>query len=156
MIRPLVLEELGDCERFALAFHEELRLHGTFSMAAFRKTWTFLLTSPLLTSVIFGLFEGETLIGGLGATIAEDLNTGARTANELFWFVDAAHRQGPGAFRLVREFERWGDAHDATDFRLVHMLGPKGERFPKIYARLGYRPIEVANLKLNPRFYKGV
>ena len=155
MIRPLVLEELDDCEPLAKAFYEELQLPGVFSMPAFRKTWTFLLTSPAVTSVVLGLFTDGAFVGALGATIAEDLNTGARTANELFWFVTKEHRQGSSALRLVHEFERWGDQHDATDFRLVHMLETHGERFPKIYARLGYHPIEVSNLKLNPRFYKG-
>jgi hypothetical protein len=154
VIRPLTLVELPDCEPFAKAFHEELHLPGIFSMAAFTRTWTTLLTSPAITAVIFGLFEDDRLIGVLGAMMGEDLNTGAATANELFWFVDAAHRHGAGAFKLVKEFEVWGDRHDATDFRLVHLLGPNGERFPKIYERMGYRPIEVANLKPNPRLLK--
>lgn len=152
MIRLLRVEELPLCEPFARAFHEELSLPGVFSMEAFTKTWSFLLTCPTLSAVILGLWDGETLIGGLGAMMADDLNTGAPTANELFWFVDAAHRKGPGAFKLVREFESWGDAHDARDFRLVHMLSKDGLRFEKIYERMGYRPIEVAHLKQNPRF----
>ncbi|MDO8547875.1 MAG: hypothetical protein Q7R68_11030 [Nitrospirales bacterium] len=154
MIRPLVLQELGDCEPFAKAFHEELQLPGVFSIEAFTKTWTFLLTAPTVAAVIFGLFEDDRLIGGLGAMIADDLNTGARTANEMFWFVDATHRKGSGAFRLVHEFERWGDQHDASDFRLVHMLSKDGLRFEKIYDHMGYRPIEVAYLKPNPRFLR--
>ena len=153
MIRPLTLDELPLCEPFACAFHEELALPGVFSMASFLQNWTFFLTTPGYESVIFGLFADKQLIGGLGALMAPDLNTGDLEANEFFWFVAKEYRQGAGALRLVKAFEDWGDAHDARGFRMVHLLsGLNAERFPKIYEHMKYRPIEVAHRKPNPRF----
>ena len=154
-IHEMTVRELPLCEPLARSFFEEMRLPGVFSMDSFTKNWTVFLATPGYTAAIFGLWKDGALIGALGALMAPDLHTGQPTANELFWFVSMEHRHGSGALRLVKQFEQWAHQHGATDFRLVHLLGPNGERFPKIYEHLGYRPIEINYLKPNPNRKEG-
>lgn len=147
-IRPLTVAELPRCEPLARAFFAEKHLHGVFSMPVFTHNWTLFLTTPGYDAVIFGLFCGEELTGVLGALMAPDVNTGMAAATELFWFVDVAHRRGSGAFRLIRAFESWSRAHAASECRMSNILGGEGDRLPKIYERLGYRPFETAHIKV--------
>lgn len=147
-IRPLTVEELPRCESFAQAFHAEYALPGTFSLSSFRCQWEAFLTTPGMAAVILGLFKGGVLIGGFGAMMAPEVNTGRLDANELFWFIEGRHRSGSGALRLLRAFEQWGAAHHAEGFKIVHLLGgPSSEPLARLYQKLGYRPIEVAYFK---------
>lgn len=141
-----MLEDLLLCEDFGIAFHAEKAVPGVFSLQVFLKTWSTLLTAGIGT--ILGLWNGTTLVGGIGGIISADLTTGELAVSELFWYVDPAHRKGSWPIRLIHELRQWGAQHGATRLRMVHMLLPNESastvRLAHVYRHLGLRPIEVA------------
>ncbi len=148
-VRPLKVHELHDCVPFGQAFHEELRLAGSFVPQHFVDNWiTFLASYP---AVIFGLFKDDVLIGGLGGMIAPDLYDGRLYAQEFFWFIGKEHRVGSGALRLLRTFERWAIDRQATEIRMVHVVGTQADDLEAFYRSLGYAKVEVCYRKPLPK-----
>ena len=144
-VQRLTLEELPRCVPFAKAFHSELRLPGDFRPEVFLKNWTtFLTTYP---AVIFTLRKGEALVGGIGGMIVPDLLDGRLCAHEFFWFVDAAHRTGTGAIRLLNRFEEWAAKEGAVEVRMVHLVGNHDEQLGRIYTKRKYRLQELCYWK---------
>lgn len=145
VIRPLQIEELPLCAPFGKAFHLEKGIHGDFAIDVFVKNWTVFLQS--YPAIIYGLWDGDRLVGGLGGMVTPDLTTGTLSAVEFFWYVDPAYRTGTWPFRLVKAFRKWGKHQGATRLRMVHMLlegeDPSQVRLAHVYQQLGLRAIEV-------------
>lgn len=145
MVRPLCIKELPLCVPHGEAFHREMQLPDTFASALFLENWTTFLSA--YDAVILGLWQGEELIGGLGAMIAPNLNTGVLVATELFWFIAAAHRGGTGGLRLLRAYLAWARAHGAVRCQLAHFLdsleSPRDGQFARLFTKMGGRPLEM-------------
>ncbi len=145
-IRPLTIEELPLCEPYGRAFHAEKDVPGEFSIETFVKNWTEFLSR--YNGIMLGLWDGETLVGGLGGIVCPDLTTGIMTANEFFLFVDETHRGGTNWIKLVNQFREFGRSKGAQRLRLARMV-PKGEdplgsRLDRAYRRIWkVRPVEV-------------
>lgn len=134
-VRPLTIAELSICVPFGEAFFAELELPGRFDAEHFTKTFAQFLTT--LPSVIFGVWADGTPVGGLAGMIAPDLFDGRLTAQELFWYVAPAHRDGTGAVRLWRAFKSWSREQGATEIRMIHMVGAQADALNRLYERLG-------------------
>lgn len=148
-IRPLKIHEVHDCVPFGQAFHDELKLAGSFIPQCFVDNWiTFLSTYP---AVIFGLFNDGALIGGLGGMVAPDLYDARLYAQEFFWFIGKEHRSGSGALRLLRAFEQWAIEKQATELRMVHLVGDQANDLEAFYRSLGYVKVEVCYRKPIPK-----
>lgn len=149
-IRPLKVHEIHLCTPFGEQFHQELHLPGQFIPEHFVNTWLMLLSS--CPSTILGLWQEDTLIGGLGGMIAPDLYDGRLYAQEFFWFIGKPHRHGTGALRLLRAFEQWARDHQATEIRMVHLVGSQEVSLEALYRKLGYATVEVCYRKpLGPK-----
>lgn len=98
-----------------------------------------LIASP--DGVVLVVERDGRLIGMIGVGVSENLLSGARTASELFYWMDPAHR-GHG-IRLLRAAERWARAQGA---RLMQMIAPD-PTVEQLYQRMGYTPWEVAYFK---------
>lgn len=148
-IRPLTVEELPLCEPFAKEFHEEKQLPGGLDMAVFLRNWTLFLTHH--SAVMLSMWQGDRLVGGLGAMIVPDLSDGRLTASEMFWYVTKDARNGRDAWKLVEAFEQWGDLHGVEEYRIGHLLlpgeDPSTVRLGPIYKRKGYRALDVSYVK---------
>lgn len=145
MIRPLTIDELPLCVPHGAAFHREMGLPGTFIPDIWLENWRAFLER--YRAVVLGLWDGEMLVGGLGALITPDLSDGRMSATEMFWFVDSAHRKGRGAIKLVKTFEAWAAAEGAVETRMCHMSGTRDESFDHVYRALGYELLEVSYFK---------
>ena len=145
-ITPLAIEDLLLCEKFGRAFHSEKVIPGEFSLDAFIRNWSYFITSDI--GVIFGLYDGDSLVGGIGGVTTPDLTTGELITSEMFWYIDEACRHNRMALRLVDRLRAWGKEKGATRFRMVHLLmpgeSPSTVRLASVYRRMGLRPIEVA------------
>jgi len=145
-IRALTVKELPQCKVFGQQFMAEKALPGTFNLKHFTATWTTFLASG--QGVIYGLWNSETLVGGLGGFLFPDLNTGEQTVIEAFWFVRNEDRGTTWPVRLVHAFRKWGKKRGAQRFRMVHLLmdgeDPSTVKFAGFYQKLGLRPIEVS------------
>lgn len=144
-IRPLTVEEIPLCIPFGQAFHAEMQLPGAFLPDTFVKNWTTFLSQ--FPAVILGLFKDGALVGGISGMMTPDLFDARLTAQEFFWFMDAAHRSGTGAMRLLKSFEAWGKERGAVEMRMVHMVGKNDAQLERIYKKLGYRTLEVCYVK---------
>lgn len=145
-IRPLTIEELPLCVPFGQAFMQEKKVPGEFSPETFLKNWALFLSA--YPSVIFGLWEGRQLVGGIGGMIFPDLNTGTPCAIEFFWYVDKDYRNTIGAAKLPLAYRQWAKEHGAKRFRMVHLLDdgedPKAVKLDRFYRKtLKLRPVEV-------------
>lgn len=73
-------------------------------------------------------------------------NAGLTMAQELFWYVEAAHRNGLGA-ALLRELEAGCRAKGAHTFTMITVAGLDDELLAKVYRRKGFRPAERSFIK---------
>jgi GNAT superfamily N-acetyltransferase len=80
--------------------------------------------------------DGDGLVGMLAIVAYPHHLSGEWVAGEVAFWVDPAAR-GIG-LRLLRDAERWARAHGAARLELIAPT-PEVER---LYARLGYRPVE--------------
>lgn len=144
-IAPLALSRLPECVPFARRFHEEMHLPGAFKPSVFIRNWTTFLTQ--YPAVILTLRNGEALVGGIGGMMVPDLLDGRLCAHEFFWFVDADHRTGTGAIRLLKSFEQWAIEHGAVEVRMVHLVGHRDDQLGRIYQKRGYRLQELCYWK---------
>lgn len=147
-IRELDIDELWLCSQFGKDFHDEKLLADDFSFETFHDNWTRFYQQGI--GIIFGLFDEEDLIGGIGGLLSPDLTSGKLKLHELFWYVDKEKRQTTGRWplRLVYRLREWGKSHGATGFRMIHLLlpgeTPSSVALADIYVKLLHmRPLEV-------------
>lgn len=156
-IRPLTIMELSRCEPLGHQFHAEKHLPGTFSIDCLIEHWTHYLTC--FESMLWGAWEDDALIGGLGAVIAPDEFDGRLTAREFFWYVGRPHRGGTAGMRLLQHFHAWADQHD-VESRLVRLIDEgetmQGAQLDALYTRLDYQPVEIAWIRPRKSARKGV
>lgn len=81
------------------------------------------------------------LVGMIGLALFDHHLSGERTAGEVFFWVDPAHR-GHGV-RLLRRAEAWAKAQGATT---LQMVAPTPD-VETLYRRMGYAQWEVAYVK---------
>jgi GNAT superfamily N-acetyltransferase len=79
-----------------------------------------------------------TITGMIGVLVYPHPFSNEPTGFDLFWWVEPEAR-GHGV-RLMRAAEAWAKARGATKMQMV----APSPRVEELYARLGYRPIEVA------------
>jgi hypothetical protein len=146
-IRQLSRVELPLCVPFGRDFHREFNLPGDFKPSVFLRNWqTFY---DRYEAAVIGLWDGPRLVGGLGCMMVPDLSDGRLCGQEMFWFVDPAHRKGSAPLRLLTEYGKWVEAHGSSEARLVHLCGGvNDERLDKLYRRMGYKPVEVCYRKI--------
>lgn len=109
--------------------------HFAFSAARMRQTGEWLLEHG---AILVADAEGEP-VGMLGVAVMPHPIAGELFGSEVFWWVDPAAR-GRTGLRLLQAAEQWAADHGASFFQ-VAAPDPKVER---IYAALGYRPLERA------------
>jgi hypothetical protein len=124
-IRPLTIEELPLCLPYGPAFMKEYDLPGTFSNEEFLKNWTLWLTA--YPAIMYGLWEGTHLAGGIGGMIHPDINTGDLLAVEFFWYVEPSRRKTLLAARLPLTFKKWGKRNGAIRWKMIHLLAQDEE-----------------------------
>lgn len=106
---------------------------------AMTRTLELLLASDL--GALFVSDVGGVVTGMIGLLVFEHPITGARTAQELFWWVEPEHR-GHGV-RLLARGEQWAVAAGAER---LHMIAPT-PAVGHLYERLGYDFLESAYQK---------
>lgn len=148
-VRSLTSNELSLCIPHGLAFHAEMKLPGAFLPDVFLKNWTARLNPDFpLPADILSLWKGDELVGGIGVVVVPDELDGRLVAQELFIFIDHAHRSGTGFLRLLRAFKDWCLEQGAVEGRLVHLLTlgetPTSIKLDGVYRKLGGTPTEVA------------
>ena len=91
-------------------------------------------------AVVLVAAEGDEVFG-MAAAIAYPhwWNHGHRTAQELFWWVDEAHRGGTAAIRLLNSLETWARSVGCSTFSMIHTPNLSPGSLKSLYTRRGYR-----------------
>lgn len=82
--------------------------------------------------------RGDRVVGMIGMLAFSHHISGELIAGEIIWWVEPEHR-GLG-LKLFRAAEKWAIGHGV---KRIQMIAPN-DGVGKIYARMGYTPIEVA------------
>lgn len=143
LIKLLTVEQLPAASAMGALFMKEGKVPENFNADVFVANWTALINNGM--GFIFGLFNGEEIVGALGSIIVGDINHGKLVANEAFWFVHPDHR-GQG-IRLLKAYEDEAKKRGAVFCTMVHLLNLQPEKLGKLYRNRGYHPIETSYLK---------
>lgn len=146
-LRPLSRAQLPLCVPYGRQFHDEFKLPGTFHASVWLRNWQ--TYYDRYDGIVFGLWDGTELRGGLGAIVAPDICDGRLTGSEMFIFIDhAARGAGLGFMKLLRAFHEWADEQN-IEARIVHMHRDGAEfdeyesQLKRIYEKNGYRLLET-------------
>lgn len=139
MIKELQIEELKRAAEIGKQFFIESNLPGAIKPDIFDKNWRFLIGNGM--GKIFAMYEGEELVGALGAIIAPDINDGDLCATEAFWFVTEANR-GAG-IKLLLYFVKYAKEIGCVRINMVHLFNEHANKLSKLYGKMGFKPIET-------------
>lgn len=143
MVRELAINELQLATEMAGLFFEEGKLPGEFKADVFVKSWSTLIKLDM--GKIYGLFVDDKPVGYLGMIVTQDINDGAKIAQEAFWYVHPDHR-GAG-LRLLFHAQAQAKELSCKRMGMVHLLDAAGEKLSHIFNRMGFREIEVHYIK---------
>lgn len=96
---------------------------------------------------VFVCAVGNKPVGLIAATIDSNPAVGTRTAQELVWYVDPAHRRSNIATELIDLYEDWAREKKCTLCSLCHYMNETGDVCAKLYLKKGYAPIELNYIK---------
>jgi GNAT superfamily N-acetyltransferase len=138
-VRILTTSELPMLDSLAREFVASSKGLGEFDLEHFVGMWTGMIEAGI--GVILGLYEGGTLVGGIGGVAFKDLSMGRMQAQEAFWFVTEESR-GEG-LKLLDAFEQWAKEKGCRDILVAHLADSMPERLERIYRMRGYRMTET-------------
>lgn len=138
-IRPAVLADVPALVALGCRFLASSVYGGYFreNLQQIDQTATHLITHE--DGIVLVALEADSLRGAIGVLCFPHTWSGARTAGELFWYVDPEARGSIG-IRLFKAAEVWAVSQSATS---LQMVAPEGaERIEQLYQRSGYAPLE--------------
>lgn len=94
---------------------------------------------------MLALWDGDTIIGGLGYIISGDLHFKRKMAIETFWYVDPSHRGG--GIRLLVAFENLATERGCDYVAMVHMVDSHPDSLEKLYLHRDYKLAEKHYMK---------
>lgn len=94
---------------------------------------------------IFGLWDKDKIIGGIGLILFPALEDGVMTTTEAFWFVDEKSRGG--GMKLFLKAEKWAKESGSKRMNMIHLTNSMPEKLKSLYERRGYKMIEATYQK---------
>lgn len=146
MIRLATHQDLGACLKMGALFFDESSFAEEleFDYESVEKTLWALIDGP--DSVLFISEVGGKINGMAGAlAYSHYFNSRAKTAQELFWWVDESVRGGSAGIRLLQALESWAKSLDCSTMTMICL--PIDSPAEEIYKRVGYRPSERSYIK---------
>jgi len=140
MIRQIEEGEVHKIAKFGKRFMIEGEVPGKLRRSVFTSNWAMLINSG--SGVIWGAFDGERVIGALGALQYPDLNDGELVVTETFWFVDSEYR-GKAGLQLFNIFEKWAVSIGAKRIIMGHLNKLLSDKLKIFYNRKGYEAFET-------------
>lgn len=145
-IRRATFADAPDLQRMAFAFIAESGYRTLLTPDADR---ILTLVAQLLGGgLVLVARAGDQAIGMALATVFTHPMSGERTAAEIAWWVDPAHRGGVVGRQLLEDLEAWARESGATH---LQMIAPAQTRVGLLYARRRYVEVETTwQLRLTP------
>jgi GNAT superfamily N-acetyltransferase len=151
IIRPVAINELFDVSKFVPAFYVEFGDHPMgsayeYDQVTFIKTWTEWLNNS--NYVLFGAFDGDRCVGGLGGMISKHPYTlDTMMGYEHFWFVYKEYRKSGVGKRLINAFQAWLKEKGVKYMIMVYIHGGPSEKMNEFYIKEGFLPFESQMIK---------
>lgn len=140
LVRPATHDDVPACLVLSRHFFDE---SGMAKVTGFDTDCAEAMLRHLIDDSACELFVAGTqaLIGIAGVmTYPMYFNTSHLAAQELFWWVDPAHRGGTAGVRMLLTMEQW--ARDRGCKTLTMVCLPIDSPAERIYERMGYAPSE--------------
>lgn len=144
MIERLKIEDIESLGTIAKNFFASTKFLNNFDMEVFKKSWSYFLENDIGVIFVSRNSEGEP-IGTIGGCKCPDVNTGALSAMEFFWFVNPECR-GDG-LKLLKRFEKWAKEEGCKSVTMVHLSDSMPEKVKHVYERFGYAAAETHYIK---------
>jgi hypothetical protein len=145
MLRLLNSAELPLCIEGGHEFFAEGKMPGGFNPQVFLEHWRGFLESG--RGYMIGLWKETDLAGVMGFVLAPDMWNGDTMAIECLWYVRKQHRGGPGAMRLLFEFEKQAKRLGAVRTALIHLESLTPVELESVYLKRGYVLVEKHYVK---------
>lgn len=93
---------------------------------------------------ILGLFDGETIIGGIGLSKTPDMFDGTLMGKELFFYVQPSHRKGTTTMKILKAMKAWAQDNKIARLYLVHLhFGALQDKLERVYTHYGFTRLET-------------
>lgn len=144
MIRFATHADIPRCVEMGRAFFAESNAASfPFDESSAEKTLTHLIEAEDGALLVA---EKEGVVGMVGAlAYPHFMNLSKKAAQELFWWVEPAHRGGSAGVRLLQAVEAWAEARGCATLTMVCL--PIDSPAERIYQRTGYRALERSYVK---------
>ena len=144
-IRTLRQDEFPKAVPICEAFYRECNGHlgDAFDGQQFLNTMNDL--ALLYQFCFFGVWNGDELLGGLGAYIQPDIFEAGIVAHDLFIYIKPEYRGQTPLRTLIHTYEQWARERGAKYAYLVHLEhGPFKDKFARVFDISNYRKMETA------------
>lgn len=146
-VRRAIHADIPALLRMGRAFFEEsgFEAESSYDEASVTATLTHLLDGG--GAVFIAEKNGRAV--GIAAALAYPFyfNTNCRAGQELFWWLDPAHRGGVLGVRMLKAMEKWARDEGCHTFMMISLPSLTESPAAKLYARMGYRPSECNFIK---------
>lgn len=128
IVREATIEDVPACIPMMQAFHEA----SPYVKLSFDETRVKEFLGDLILShgkVWLVIDDYERVVGGLGGYLFRPYFSASLIAQEMFWFIAPAARQGMASLLLLRRFEAWAKAQGAAAISFSAFSGSRAEDF---------------------------
>lgn len=147
MIRRALLSDLDALTTMGRRFFAATEYSDIvqFDESSFQNTAKHLMTGDAVCLV--AEVDGQ-VVGAAGALAYPFyFNTGHKTGQEVFWWLNPEHRGGQLGIQLFAALEAWATAQGCQSFTMIALDAVDADRVGRIYKRCGYRASEHSYIK---------
>ena len=147
MIRPADERDIPALVRMGHYFFDEAGWGDVsgYDPASMERTLRHLIDAS--TGILLVAEHDGVVVGMAGALLYPHyFNVETLTGQEIFWWVDPAHRKGCGGV-LLDALEDAARAAGAVSFSMVSVASLRSDALDRVYQRRGYRPAERTYIK---------
>ena len=143
-IRQATEEDMKEILAGGENFYHEARLWSfgfEWCPESFEKTVLYFIDSR--DAAIFVATVASKVVGSAAGVIAGwPFNHNQKVMQEFWWFVEAEHRGGTAAVRLLKSLIEWGKQMGAVVNVLAHMEIHNKQKLDGIYKKMGFSVME--------------
>lgn len=132
---------LPDVARLAARLHRDAGWGSPVDEAFFCETFGRFLAADI--GIVFGLVNGDTLVGVCCGSLQPFMDPADVRASMLMWYVEPEHRGGREAIRLFEAFETWAAQRGATRMIVTAPASDIGVSMTNFFERRGFSALEV-------------
>lgn len=89
------------------------------------------------------IFDGNEIVGGLCAEVAEPIFSSERIAYDQLFYVTPSFHNGKAVIRLFQTYIEWAKRRNVVECRMCSSTGYNQEGFTKLCQHMGFTQFEV-------------